>query len=287
MAAMTPAARLTAYIRLVHPFPVGVVVLTSVGLLTVARGTVPGPGLLARVMTVVLLSQIAVGALNDYRDRYTDARTQPEKPIPSGLVSPREALVLTVGAGLALPVAAAAFGGWSVAIATVGTAAGLAYDLGLKRTPLSFLAYVVAFLCLVTWLWLVAGSLTPIFFAMYPAGACLLTAAHLANAFPDIEIDRSLGQRGLSAILGPRRTLIAILTLYGLVAVGTGLLALTTDSSAGLVFALAGCILATLSGVIGFSQLDRRSARKFVFRLMAPAITLLAVGAFVALPSPS
>lgn len=280
---MTPASRIAAFIRLVHPFPVSVVLLTSAGLLIVARGAVPEPGLLMRVMTVVLLSQIAVGALNDYTDRHTDARTQPEKPIPSGLVSAWEALVLAVSATLALPVAAATFGGWSVAIASTGTAAGLAYDLGLKRTPFSFLAYVVAFLSLVTWLWLIAGRLTPIFFAIYPAGACLLTAAHLANAFPDIEIDRSLGQRGLSAILGPRRTVIAILILYGLVALATGLLALRTGSIAELAFTLAGCILATISGVVAFNHLARRPARKLVFRLMAPAIGLLALAALIAL----
>lgn len=283
MAAMSPAGRVAAFIRLVHPFPVGVVLLTSAGLLTAARGAMPEPGLLARVMTVVLLSQIAVGALNDYTDRHTDARTQREKPIPSGQVTEREALVLAVVAGLGLPIAAASFGGWSVAIASVGTVAGLAYDLGLKRTPLSFLAYVVAFLCLATWVWLIAGRLSPVFFAIYPAGACLLTAAHLANAFPDIEIDRSLGQRGLSTILGPRRTLIVILSLYGLVAVCTGLLALAGANLGALGLTLAASVAAILGGVIGFSALNRRPMRKLVFRLMAPAIGLLALAALIAL----
>lgn len=277
------ARRLVAFIRLIHPFPVSVVLLTSASLLVVARSTVPDPGLLIRAMTVVLLSQISVGALNDYMDRHSDARIQPDKPIPSGLVSAREALILAVAAGAALPVAAASFGASSVVIAGLGTAAGLAYDLRLKTTPFSFLAYVVAFLCLVTWIWLVAGRLTPVFFTIYPAGVCLLTAAHLANAFPDIEIDISQGHRGLSAILGPRRTLTLILALYGLVAIFTAALAAAAASVPALALAVAASSLAVRAGVAGFSALDRRSIRKAVFRLLAPAIGLLALAAFVAL----
>jgi 4-hydroxybenzoate polyprenyltransferase len=283
MAAMTPAVRLAAFVRLIHPFPVGVVLLTSAGLLVVALGAVPGPGLLTRTMTVVLLSQIAVGALNDYTDRHRDARLQPDKPIPSGLVSAPEALLLAAAASLTVPLAAASFGPLSVAIASLGTAAGLTYDLWLKQTRFSFLAYIVAFLCLVTWIWLIAGRLTTVFFAIYPAGACLLTAAHLANAFPDIEIDASLGSGGLGAALGPRRSMIAILTLYGLVAISTALLAVVAGSGLALIFTVAGSAMAMLGGVAGFAALDRRPIRKLVFRLVAPAIGLLALAAFVAL----
>lgn len=243
----------------------------------------PGPGLLIRAMTVVLLSQISVGALNDYMDRHSDARIQPDKPIPSGLVSPRAALILAAAAGAALPVAAASFGASSVVIAGLGTASGLAYDLRLKRTAFSFLAYVVAFLCLVTWIWLIVGRLTPVFFTIYPAGACLLTAAHLANAFPDIEIDISQGHRGLSAVLGPRHTLTLILALYGLVAIFTAGLAAAATSVPALALTVVASSLAVLAGVAGFSALDRRSIRKAVFRLLAPAIGLLALAAFVAL----
>lgn len=280
---MTPGARLAAFIRLIHPFPVSVVILTSAGILVVARGAPPGPGLLARAMTVVLLSQIAVGALNDYMDRHTDARLQPDKPIPSGRVSAREALVLAIGAGLALPVAAASFGPISAGIASLGTIAGLAYDLGLKRTPFSFLAYIVAFLCLATWIWLIAGRFTLAFFAIYPAGVCLLTAAHLANAFPDIEIDTLEGHRGVGAILGPRRSLSAILALYAVVAVPTALFSAAARSAPALALTVAASAIATFAGAAGFADLNRRPMRKLVFRLMAPAIGLLALAALTAL----
>lgn len=75
-------------------------------------------------------------ALNDYADRAVDALERPERPIPSGQVSPGQALVvaggLTVG-GLAL--AAAGGGRDALRIATPLAAAIWAYDWWLKHTP--------------------------------------------------------------------------------------------------------------------------------------------------------
>ncbi|MEU6973472.1 SCO3242 family prenyltransferase [Kitasatospora aureofaciens] len=72
-------------------------------------------------------------ALNDYADRHVDAEERPDRPIPSGRVSPGTALatasVLT-GAGLAL-----AAGRRTLPIAVPLAAAVWAYDLKLKNTP--------------------------------------------------------------------------------------------------------------------------------------------------------
>src|SRR5437660_356020 len=37
--------------------------------------------------------QLSIAMINDYCDRHRDAASKPEKPIPRGLVSPREALI--------------------------------------------------------------------------------------------------------------------------------------------------------------------------------------------------
>src|SRR5947209_823262 len=89
--------RLAATLRLIHPFPVSVVLATTFFLLLIANHGVPEWAFLARAFGVVLFSQIAVGALNDYVDKGVDARTQPDKPIPAGLVPPGYALLLTLG----------------------------------------------------------------------------------------------------------------------------------------------------------------------------------------------
>jgi 4-hydroxybenzoate polyprenyltransferase len=73
-------------------------------------------------------------ALNDYADRELDALERPERPIPSGEISPRAALAAASGltaAGLAL---AALSGRRTLAVAVPLAASIWAYDLVLKDT---------------------------------------------------------------------------------------------------------------------------------------------------------
>jgi len=75
-------------------------------------------------------------ALNDYADRAVDARERPERPIPSGQVSPAQALGIASGltmGGLTL----AAAGGGRDALHIAAPLAGTiwAYDCWLKNTP--------------------------------------------------------------------------------------------------------------------------------------------------------
>ncbi|WP_169949454.1 SCO3242 family prenyltransferase [Microbispora sp. H11081] len=74
-------------------------------------------------------------ALNDWSDRKLDAKERPERPIPSGRISPEGALGLAValtGAGVAT--AAISGGRRGFAIAGLLAGAAWAYDLRLKHT---------------------------------------------------------------------------------------------------------------------------------------------------------
>jgi 4-hydroxybenzoate polyprenyltransferase len=75
-------------------------------------------------------------AANDWADRETDAAERPERPIPSGRVSPAQAAAVAGGltaAGIAL--AAVAGGRRALAVAVPLAGAVWAYDLGAKKTP--------------------------------------------------------------------------------------------------------------------------------------------------------
>jgi 4-hydroxybenzoate polyprenyltransferase len=75
-------------------------------------------------------------ALNDYADRALDAVERPERPIPSGRISPGQALAVASGltaAGLGLAVAGGGHDALCTAAPLVGTI--WAYDLWLKDTP--------------------------------------------------------------------------------------------------------------------------------------------------------
>ncbi|XVV15789.1 SCO3242 family prenyltransferase [Actinoplanes sp. CA-131856] len=75
-------------------------------------------------------------AANDWADRELDARERPERPIPSGRVPPRQALLTAAGltaAGVGL--AALAGGRRALAVAAPLAAAVWAYDVWAKNTP--------------------------------------------------------------------------------------------------------------------------------------------------------
>ncbi|NHC14427.1 SCO3242 family prenyltransferase [Motilibacter deserti] len=79
-------------------------------------------------------------ALNDWSDRELDAVERPERPIPSGRVSPRQALAVATGlTGLGLAAAACA-GRPALRVAVPLAATVWAYDVLLKPTPVGPLA---------------------------------------------------------------------------------------------------------------------------------------------------
>jgi 4-hydroxybenzoate polyprenyltransferase len=275
----------TGAIGVTHPFPATVVVTTTLILVVIAHGGNPGLGFLARCFGVILTSQIAVGALNDYLDREIDAVTQPDKPIPAGLVGAPVALALTIiSLTLLLPLAAT-FGAASLGLMALATASGLAYDLWLKPTPFSVVAYLVSFLTLVTWIWEVAGRFTPLFVLVYPAGAAALLAAHLANSYPDVETDRALGQAGLAALLGPVWTFRILLIAYGSVAVAGLATAVVQRRPVAVGLLAAAAAIGLLAWVLCRQAPDEAQLRDRLFRLVAPGIALIAVGCLLAINS--
>ncbi|MFE6965227.1 SCO3242 family prenyltransferase [Agromyces sp. NPDC057679] len=80
-------------------------------------------------------------ALNDWADRDLDGVERPERPIPSGRVSPRRALAIAAGLGaVGLALAAAGGGRRSLAVAVPLVASVIAYDVVAKPTAAGPLA---------------------------------------------------------------------------------------------------------------------------------------------------
>jgi hypothetical protein len=128
--------RINDYLELVR----APAVLTVLGD-TIAGGAAAGHALSGRRMALPLASACLYAggmALNDYVDRGTDARERPERPIPSGRISARNALtaatVLTL-AGLGL--SAAGGGRRALAVGLPLATAIWTYDLLAKNHALS------------------------------------------------------------------------------------------------------------------------------------------------------
>ena len=276
-------SRVWAVVSLVHPFPAATVVITSGVLVAVALERLPPLGFFLRAVGAVAMTQIAVGALNDYLDRHSDAAGQPWKPIPSGSASGSTAVVLVLAGLLGTVLLGASFGLRSLLLLSVAAAGGLAYDLWLKPTPASLLGYLVGFLALVTWIWFIAGRLVPLFAVVYPLGTIAILTAHLAQSLPDVASDRERGHRGLAVSLGAGRTEAVV--RFGLVTMSAGasILAVISGSRVGIVasaLGVAGVVYPLVAG--RGTSLGPERARN-VFRGVAIAVALLAIGALASL----
>ncbi len=153
----------------------------------------------------MLPCQLAIGALNDWADVELDTVAKPYKPMPRAAV-PRSAALAFAIAGFVVSLGAAAWLGPAVlGVDALGVAAGVSYDLALKRTPFAVLAWWPGFL-VVPLIGMVATDRPRGAAAAVPLAGLLALAVQLANGLPDIEGDRRGGARTLPAVLGVSRT---------------------------------------------------------------------------------
>lgn len=140
----------------------------------------------------------------DYFDRHLDAIAKPSRPVPSGRVSPREALLTMVGLILAGYVCALILGPANVVLAIVTTVLGIAYSKTFKnRAILGNFDRGVLGICAVLFGALAGGNIA--------APAVLLLAAvaffhdsstNLVGAIRDVEGDRAAGYETVPVVYG-------------------------------------------------------------------------------------
>ena len=200
-------------VRACHPLPTVAVtvLLTAYAFALGWRGAA-----LLGVLVAVLVGQLSVGWSNDAHDAALDERAQrADKPTVAGLVGARTLWVLALVA-----LATSSVVSWWVAGLVGGSFHVLAlvmawaYNLGLSRTVWSWLPYAVAFGAVPAFLSYGLDGSAPPWWA--PGVFALLgVSGHLANALPDIAVDRRTGVGGLATRLGFRGSLIACWLVSG------------------------------------------------------------------------
>ncbi len=272
-------------LRLLHPFPTLLNAVAVVLLALVAADGHPAPGTALRLAVTMLAVQSAIGIVNDCVDRELDAGPKPWKPIPAGVVGMRTAWGLgALVAALAL-LLGATLGPAAWLLSTAGLGVGLAYDLRLKRTPLSGLTYAVALPLVPLWVWTALGRFTPALLWVWPVGVLLGGALHLANALPDLEADATGGVRGLAQRLGRRRALAGAwggYLLAVLLAAALGLL--LGHERRPLLLGAAGALVLLGAAVAAFAHRPGAAGLRLGWSLLAPGAALLAVTWLAALP---
>jgi 4-hydroxybenzoate polyprenyltransferase len=270
--------RAPATFTLLHPGPSLLVTACFVAAAAAARHRLPDLLTDLRLVAVMLPLQFAIGAFNDLRDQEGDRVAKPGKPLASGAVSPGVAVAATLaGFGIALGTAAT-FHLPTLPLTGACAAAGIVYDLGLKRGALSWLPFWVGFACLPLTAGAAVGQLSArVAVAAPPLALALALSIQLANALPDIEADRRSGSAGLAVRLGAvwaRRLSLGLAALAGVAAIAAAP-ALSQPIAA---VALGAAPLLGVALLLVLHPLPRP------FPLLAPAAGMLAAVWLLALP---
>lgn len=205
---MSEPGRARGLLLACHPVPTAGVTAVST-LLATGVGLPAGHVLV--LGSAVLTGQLSIGWSNDRIDAGRDAvNGRADKPAASGRVplalvggAAGVALIATVALSFGLGPAAA------LALLTL-VAAGWAYNLGVKATRWSGLAYALGFgaLPMAPYLALPGHPLPP--WWVPATGGLLGFGAHVANVLPDLRDDAATGVRGLPHRLGMRASTVVM-----------------------------------------------------------------------------
>jgi 4-hydroxybenzoate polyprenyltransferase len=229
----------------------------------------------ALLAAAVLCGQLSVGWSNDALDAPLDTQAgRRDKPIATGAIS-RKTVAWCAAVALILDVPLSFALGWRAGGAhLVAVALAWSYNLGLKRTVVSFVPYTLAFaLVPVVVAAMLPGAPGPVLVLIIAGGACGV-AAHFANTVGDAAEDALTGVRGLPQRVGPAGStviagaFVALAVIHVLIAAGRNPLtvgAAVIDIAIALALPLAVRV---------------PSARRLAFRLVIAAVAVLVV-AFV------
>ncbi len=210
-----------------HPIPVAFHILA----VTIFALLAAWPHFVWSIIVLVIAAhaamQVSIAMLNDYCDREFDARGKPEKPIPRGLVLPREALIAGLLMIVIMVVLLIPLPRLALIVSLCYLALGQAYNLGLKSTPLSGIVFALAMPLIPLYAFAGVGHIPPIIFWFVPAGFLLGIGLNLANSLPDLEADAAQGLRTLAVVLGVARSFLVCDAMIVLCAVMAGVLAIS------------------------------------------------------------
>lgn len=213
---------LYGFYQLSHPVPVlfHTIVVTIFALVAVWPHF--NWGIIALVVAAHVAMQLSIAILNDYCDRRLDTLGRKNKPIPLGLVYPREALVvglfmIALMVMLLLPLPPLA-----LLISCIYLVLGQSYNLGLKSTPLSGIVFALAIPLIPLYAFFGVGHLLPVIVWLVPVAALLGVGVNLANSLSDIDEDAANGARTLAVVLGTRGVYLTcpLLIIFSIILIG-------------------------------------------------------------------
>jgi len=197
-----PVETLYGFYLLSHPIPVLFHTIAVTVFALVAAWPHFSWGVIALVVAAHVAMQLSIAVLNDYCDRRLDTLGKKHKPIPLGLVRPREALIFGLLMIFVMVLLLLPLNPLALFVSCLYLAFGQGYNLGLKSTPLSGVVFALAIPLIPLYAFLGVGHVLPVILWLVPVAALLGIALNLANALADIEEDAANGAHTLAVVLG-------------------------------------------------------------------------------------
>ena len=217
-----PVETLYGFYLLSHPLPVLFHALAVAVFALVAAWPHFNWGVIILVVAAHTAMQLSIAALNDYCDRRLDTLGKKHKPIPLGLVQPREALLFGLLMIVVMVLLLLPLNPLALLVSCLYLAFGQGYNLGLKSTPLSGVVFALAIPLIPLYAFLGVGHVLPVILWLVPVAALLGIALNLANALSDIEEDAANGARTLAVVLGAHGVYITcpLLLIFSMLLIG-------------------------------------------------------------------
>lgn len=278
-----------AHLEMMRPYTV-----FHAGLLAVAGaelasiGSVP-PWRVALAALVTMCGWEAGLYAGDYHDREIDAHSKPTRPIPSGRVSPREALATMLALIAAGYLCALALGPANLGLAVLTTALGIAYSRVFKmRALLGNFDRGVLGACAVLFGALAAGGTPRAVLALAALACCHDAATNLVGALRDVDGDRAAGCLTVPVVYGVDRA-ARIACALALVAVAIGALLLASFPHPALsvfLFLCAALLAAAAYGPLWIARAAISRRRALAAHKILVAERLILLSAFIAAYAP-
>lgn len=221
-----PGGAIRSLIFMGHPGPSLLVTVVLVAIAGLAERRLPGGVLALQLIGAMLPVQLCIGVINDVVDLPADAVAKPHKPLVRGVVARSTAAWVGVALGAIGLAIAATINLETLGLDALALGAGLAYDLGLRGTPLSWAPWWGGMAVLPLEGYASVGSIPSRLLILIPLSGLIAIGLHFANALPDIHGDRIAGRRSLPVLVGASRTrwagplLISVAGLLALVLAG-------------------------------------------------------------------
>ncbi|MHB8488956.1 MAG: UbiA family prenyltransferase [Candidatus Dormibacteria bacterium] len=201
-----PGGTIRSLIFLAHPGPSLLVTVVLVAIAGLAGQRIPDGILVVQLIGAMLPVQFCIGVINDVVDLPADAVAKPHKPLVRGIVTRSTATGLGVVLGAVGLGVAATINLGTLGLDAIALGAGLAYDLGLRRTPLSWIPWWGGIAVLPLEGYAAVGSIPSRLLVLIPLAGLIAIGLHFANALPDIDSDRVAGRRSLPVVVGRDRS---------------------------------------------------------------------------------